>query len=132
MAEKILENLDGRNVVCLRGELGAGKTTFVSGMGQFLGIKKIVSPTFILIRKHLIKKTTAHLKYKILWHVDLYRLETIKEVLDLGLTDLWQSKTNLVVIEWPEKITHLLPEHRVEVKIKSLSTDTREFEVDYL
>ena len=131
LAQQVLYNMGGRNLICLYGDLGAGKTAFVSGMGQILGLTNIISPTFILIRKHSIKSIVAGVNFKILWHVDLYRLQTLSEVLDLGLSDLWSDQSNLVVIEWPEMIEHLLPKKRVEVRIKSLGPDGRELQIDY-
>lgn len=131
LAENVLKQLEGRNLICLRGELGAGKTTFVQGLGKMLGlVGNIVSPTYILNRKYQLKPIDKDLKFKTLWHVDLYRLETLAEIKDLGLTDLWQNRTSLVVIEWPEKIEQLLPLNRADIKIKTLPNGSRELEIN--
>lgn len=99
------------------GDLGAGKTTFVQGLAEGLGIKeRILSPTFILMRE-----------YGNLYHVDLYRLEEgiDEEVRNLGLTDIWGKKDNIVIIEWAEKITDLLPENTIWMNFEILDEGRR-------
>src|SRR3989344_2000669 len=89
-------------VIALTGELGAGKTTFVQGFAGGLGIKdKIISPTFVLIRQHKIPKTD-----KTLFHIDLYRIEKFD---GLGLEEIIEDPNNIILIEWAEKASDLLP-----------------------
>ncbi len=104
-------------VVALIGELGAGKTTFTQGFAKGLGIKdRIVSPTFILMRK-----------YENFYHVDLYRLEenVENEVVNLGLTDIWGKPGNIVIIEWAEKIRKILPKSAIRIKFEQLGQNKR-------
>jgi tRNA threonylcarbamoyladenosine biosynthesis protein TsaE len=102
-------------ILALYGELGAGKTTFVQGFAEGLGIKeKVISPTFVLIRQHTIPKTK-----KILFHIDLYRLENKIDFNSLGIKDLF-SQDNLVVIEWAEKIEQHLPKGVIKIYIKKI------------
>lgn len=102
IAAKLAKENKG-NVFALTGELGAGKTTFVQGFAQGLGIKeKIISPTFVLIREHQIPNNT-----KILYHIDLYRLDKMDH---LGLKEIWSDPNNIVLIEWAEKAKNILPE----------------------
>lgn len=122
---------DSAMVVCLYGDLGFGKTTFVQGMAKGLGIeKKILSPTFIILRSYEIKaksqtpNITAQ-NLKTFYHVDLYRLNSEEEILDLGLLDILQNPENIVAIEWPEKMGSLLPEKHIKIRIEYLENDRR-------
>jgi len=104
---KTAANLKGGQILALSGDLGSGKTTFVQGFAEGLGFKgRIISPTFILMRKYDLPDGNF-------FHVDLYRFEdnVEKEVENIGLTDIWNNKDNIVVIEWAEKIKNLLPEN---------------------
>lgn len=102
-AQEILKNRRPC-VISLSGELGSGKTTFVQGFAEGLGIReKIISPTFVLVREHKIPGTT-----RILYHVDLYRLDTEKDFQGLGLKEILNDPKNIVLIEWAEKIKSLL------------------------
>lgn len=94
--------LPAGSVILLEGDLGAGKTTFVQGLGEGLGIiEPIVSPTFTLINEY----TEGRLY---LYHLDLYRLES-KEVEALNLESYWEGievPLGIVAIEWSEKMTY--------------------------
>lgn len=99
-------------VVALSGELGAGKTTFVQGFAKELGIKeKIISPTFVLVRQHQIPKTK-----RVLYHIDLYRLDDPRSILQLGIGELVNNQ-NIILIEWAEKMGDLLPKNAISIKI---------------
>ena len=111
-----------RGVIALSGELGAGKTTFVQGFAKGLGIKeKIISPTFVLIRQHQIPKTD-----KILYHIDLYRLEENQDFKKLGLEEIINNPNNLVLIEWAEKLTYL-PKGTIKISIQKVNPEIRKF-----
>lgn len=117
LAKKLAKKLTG--VIALIGELGSGKTTFAQGFAEGLEIKeKIISPTFVLIRQHKIPNSK-----KILYHIDLYRIEDIKS---LGLDELWSNKENIVLIEWAEKIKKLLPKNTTYIQFKILSENKRQ------
>ncbi|MBI2596824.1 tRNA (adenosine(37)-N6)-threonylcarbamoyltransferase complex ATPase subunit type 1 TsaE [Candidatus Daviesbacteria bacterium] len=109
-------------VIALTGELGAGKTTFVQGFAQGLGIaEKIISPTFVLIRQHQIPKTN-----NILFHVDLYRLEENQNLSELGLQEIINNPSNLILIEWAEKLTDL-PKGTMKISIQKINSHKRSF-----
>ncbi len=108
-------------VIALSGELGAGKTTFVQGFAKGLGIKeKIISPTFVLIRQHKIPKTS-----KILYHIDLYRLEDNLHFQNLGLEEIISNPKNLILIEWAEKIAKNLPKNTLQIKLEKKNDTIR-------
>lgn len=119
-AKKFAKEFKG-GIIALTGELGAGKTTFVQGFAQGLGIKgKIISPTFILIKQHQIPKSS-----RMLFHVDLYRLEDNFDIKSLGLDELWSNPENIVLIEWANKIEKLLPEGVAKISIHKEDENNR-------
>lgn len=124
IAEKFAKQTRGR-IFALMGELGAGKTIFVQGFAKGLGIKdKIISPTFVLIRQHKIASTK-----KVLYHIDLYRLENTKDLRELGLEEIWSNPNNIVLIEWAEKIQKLLPKNTVWISIEIVKENIRQISV---
>ncbi len=111
--------------VLLIGNLGAGKTTLAKGVAEGLGAAaadEISSPTFALIHEH---------GEGLLYHVDLYRLETEEEVASLGLEEILGRRA-VVVMEWAERFPRLLPEERIEVRIETLGDETRRIDVTEL
>ncbi len=114
---KIANLLPSGYTITLTGDLGAGKTTFVRGVAEGLGIKEVVqSPTFNIMKIYL--KGT-----KPLIHIDAYRLADIDT--DIGLDEYIGYETGLTVIEWPEYIEKLIPENKVELVINNKGGDNR-------
>ncbi len=108
-------NLDEATVVTLSGDLGAGKTTLTQGIAREFGIKeKVVSPTFVIIKKYKIKNP----KWETLVHIDAYRLEKNEEMLNLGWQEIIQNPKNLVFLEWPEKISKIIPNKITKIKLR--------------
>jgi tRNA threonylcarbamoyladenosine biosynthesis protein TsaE len=106
-----------RDVVVLTGELGAGKTTFVQGVAKGLGITdQVVSPTFTLIREYSGRLEVAH--------VDVYRLDRVQDVMDLGLDELGQGD-DLLLIEWGDVVEELLAEDRLRVELTTTTDEER-------
>ena len=102
-------------VICLRGDLGTGKTVFTKGIAQALGISEVItSPTF-----NIIKEYDGELP---LYHMDVYRLDG--KVDDLGLEEYYK-KGGIVVIEWADMIEDYLPEERLDISIKAVDEDVR-------
>ncbi len=100
------------DVICLYGDLGSGKTTFVQGIMQGLGLSQhAVSPTFILVHEY----TIFHPAIKKVYHVDLFRIKHKEEVKQLGITSLFRDKNAVTVIEWAEKAEKILPDQRLEI-----------------
>jgi tRNA threonylcarbamoyladenosine biosynthesis protein TsaE len=103
--------------ICLWGELGSGKTTFVQGLARGLGIpSRLLSPTFIIVRRYEIPQTK-----NFLYHVDLYRIKGPEDIVSLGFADMTHEPGSLTVIEWPERLGTLLPEHRIDIRFTVLS-----------
>ena len=122
--QKFSANIN-HNILALSGELGSGKTTFVQGLAKGLGINtRIMSPTFILMRKHKGERYN-------LYHVDLYRLEgkLEGEIQNLGLKEIWEKKDNFVVIEWAEKIKDLLPKNITWITFENMDPSQRKITV---
>jgi len=120
------------NVLALKGELGSGKTTFVQGLAKGLGIAgRIISPTFIIIRKYPIKGMDPKSSLKAFYHVDLYRLEgdLDKEILNLGFPYLWSEPQNVMVIEWAEKVEKLIPSGATWITFEDMGKDSRKIEI---
>jgi len=111
----------------LKGDLGAGKTTFLQGFAKGLGIKeKVISPTFVIMNRFDIKKG----KFKNFYHLDCYRIERAKEMENLGFEEIISDPKNIVCIEWPEKIKKILPPDLISISF-ILEGDKREIIIDY-
>ncbi len=121
--EEFAKNLAVGEIVLLSGELGAGKTTFVQGLAGALGVKdRIISPTFVLVRKHRIRQPKTEIKT--IYHIDLYRLEGEFDIRSLGLDDIFADESGIFLIEWGEKHENLKADW--EVSIEVISDDERE------
>lgn len=123
LAARLASGWPRAGVVLLIGNLGAGKTTFAKGVASGLGVARaddVSSPTFPLIHEYGDPVQ--------IYHVDLYRLETIAEVETLGLREIF-DRGALVVMEWAERFPSLLPPERIEVRITATSDDSREITV---
>jgi tRNA threonylcarbamoyladenosine biosynthesis protein TsaE len=100
----------GLDVVCLHGDLGAGKTTLTKGLAAALGYRgRVTSPTFGLAREYRGKKWSVS-------HLDLYRV-SFKETGDIGLEEFLSDPRSVCVIEWPDAAGPYLPEERVEIRL---------------
>lgn len=113
-------------VVCLYGELGSGKTTFIQGLARGLGInKRILSPAFVFIRPYKLPQE------RMFYHVDLYRINKREETYGLGLIEFWSDPKNIVVIEWADKIKEILPKERIDIKFENLGENERRITISY-
>ena len=106
-------------VVALRGELGAGKTTFVQGVAKGLGVKeKILSPTFVIVKSYQLKT----INYKLLYHIDCYRIKDERDLLALDWEEIASDPKNIVLIEWPERVKKILPKDAISISFETLKT----------
>jgi tRNA threonylcarbamoyladenosine biosynthesis protein TsaE len=105
------------DLICLRGELGAGKTQFAKGFGAGLGVADTInSPSYILMAEYAGRLP--------LFHIDLYRLADAADALAGGLLDERQA-TGVTLVEWPERMAELLPAARLDVAIEAGPDDVR-------
>lgn len=106
-AKRVAGELRGGDVLALEGPLGAGKTAFVQRLGKHLGVaEKITSPTFTLMHLH----AAPHPRVHQLVHLDAYRLTSDAAFTGLGVADFLGKENAVVVIEWADKVAHLLPQ----------------------
>lgn len=112
-AREFIDDMGDRTVVALHGEMGAGKTTFINALCRELGVESdsTASPTFALVNEYR-SDTTAELIY----HFDLYRLESLDEALDMGMEDYLDCGA-LCLIEWPDIVDPMLPDDTIDLTI---------------
>jgi tRNA threonylcarbamoyladenosine biosynthesis protein TsaE len=121
LGERLAGELPRRGVVLLIGNLGAGKTTLAKGIVRGRGVAErddVSSPTFTLIHEYGAD----------VFHIDLYRLDEVRQVATLGLDEIF-DRDALVLIEWGERFPELMPAERTEISIRSTGNDEREIEV---
>lgn len=126
-AREFARLMSDNTVFAFHGEMGAGKTTFIRALCEVLGVdpEEANSPSFSIINEYR-SDTTAELIY----HFDLYRLESVEEALEIGVEDYFDSGA-LCLLEWPERIEPLLPDDTVVVNITvDPATDSRTLSFD--
>ncbi len=123
LGEKLAGELPPQAVVLLIGQLGAGKTTLAKGIVKGLGAAApddVSSPTFTLIHEYS----------SIVYHIDLYRLDTAAQVATLGLDEIFDRRA-VVLIEWGERFPEMMPEDRIEISLRATGENSREIEVQW-
>ena len=124
-AHDFIAAMDDRTVFAFRGEMGAGKTTFIKAVCLALGVEdEVNSPTFAIVNEYR-SETTAELIY----HFDCYRIKTLEEAMDFGFEDYMESSA-LCFIEWPENVEDLLPGDVVNVYITVNEDGSRTLEFE--
>ena len=125
LAAEIAKTKEALQVITLTGDLGSGKTTFIQGLAQSLGIaQRIISPTFIIMRTYNLPKGAG--KKKFFYHIDLYRATNIDDVEALGLLEIIKDPQNIIAIEWPEKIAGHLPKNSLDLTLRYIADEMRE------
>ncbi len=116
----------GATIVELVGDLGAGKTTFMGGVGEFFGIKEaIISPTFLIQRNY---KIEGNFPWKNLVHLDAYRIENGDELRGINWEKYSSNPENLIFVEWPENLRTSFPATK-RIEFKHLSENEREIQI---
>ena len=119
-AKRSAKKLKPGTVLCLEGQLGSGKTTFIKGLAEGLGLKRpeqVKSPTFVLM--HIYKAKT------LLYHFDCYRLNSIEELENIGFQDFVNDPHAISCVEWAEKAGELIPEGARHIHFEILGASKR-------
>jgi tRNA threonylcarbamoyladenosine biosynthesis protein TsaE len=122
LAKLFASELKGGEVIVLSGQLGSGKTFFVKKSLVNFGITWVYSPSFAIVNeyKNLFK----------FYHIDFYRLKSIKELFDIGFDDYLNDKGAIVFIEWGDLFPQVLPQKRIEINFKMNLDYSREIRID--
>ena len=124
VAEQVIDALDGRSVVAFFGQMGAGKTTLISAIMEYLGsADTVTSPTFALVNQYYTADEQP------VYHFDFYRINSLAEAFDMGYEEYLYSG-DLCLVEWPEKIEGLLPDEVAVVRIEPLDESSRRFVIE--
>lgn len=122
--EKLGRSIDRKLLICLDGDLGAGKTCMSKGIAKGLGIEEeVTSPTFILVEEY-------HGRMD-LYHFDVYRIDDSEELYFIGF-DEYLSKEAVVVIEWANRIEEILPKERLDIVIEYVQDTGRKVDLTAL
>ena len=117
----LAKQLQPGSILAFFGPLGSGKTSLIQGICQGLGAKiPASSPSFVMINQYPGKQTA--------YHLDLYRLKNIEELIDLGYEEYFYGE-GICLVEWAEKAQKLLPQRRWEVELKIISENEREISI---
>jgi tRNA threonylcarbamoyladenosine biosynthesis protein TsaE len=114
-------------IIALQGNLGAGKTVFVKGVAEYLGVEGVVtSPTFVIEKVYMLPEDAP---WKHLIHIDAYRLEGEEELSGIGWNDTATNPNNLIVMEWPEQVGLGVPERALWIEIEAVDENTRKIKL---
>ncbi|MDP3957471.1 MAG: tRNA (adenosine(37)-N6)-threonylcarbamoyltransferase complex ATPase subunit type 1 TsaE [bacterium] len=126
---KLAQGIAPGTLVCLEGDLGAGKTTFAQGFLEGMGAARpYVSPTYIIMKQHDLPAPTTQGIQRI-YHVDAYRVET-KDLVHLGFAEWRADKEGIVILEWPERVKELIPKGARRITFASKSETVREIKIE--
>ncbi len=116
----------GYKIITFNGDLGAGKTTFITHLCQYLGVEDTISsPTFSIINEYLFKDEQGNLQT--IYHSDWYRLKDEQEAIDAGIEDILRKPTNVYnFIEWSQRAPSLLPPSTLVVTLTTIDENTRQ------
>jgi len=144
IASDFAKKLKGGEVLCFYGNLGSGKTTFIQAIAKALGVKEnVTSPTYVLLKKYRTarkkltrsKKTVAKNTQcpmpndQYFYHMDAYRLNDSQEALDLGIEEIWSDPSNIIAIEWADKIADILPAKRIDLCFETKGENERKITI---
>ena len=119
LGKNFADNIKSGEIILLYGDLGSGKTTFVKGILKGLGFSgDVTSPTFSLINEYEAIKRVIH--------IDCYREENLQRWINLGIEDYFNG-SNIVIVEWPEILSDIIPKNVIKIEIKHVQENIREF-----
>ena len=126
LATQVAAELKAGDILCLEGDLGAGKTTFTQGLAHALGVKgRVTSPTFCIVQEH---PATGGASIPLLVHMDLYRLHGEDDVLAIGWED-YLAPGAVLVVEWPERAGSLIPPEARHIVFLHRGEENRQIDI---
>jgi len=124
VARRLAERLSPPAVVALRGDLGAGKTVFSRGFARALGVSEAIgSPTFNIVLEYPLSEE------RLLYHMDLYRMSGDDDALSFGIDEYFDDPDGISLVEWPDRLSELLPPSTIEVSLAHVDESTRRIEI---
>lgn len=122
---------ESATVIALSGDLGAGKTSLTQALARELGVAgNVISPTFVIMKRYDLPRAECARGFRTLIHIDAYRLDSGKELEKLGWAEILSEPSNLVLIEWPERVKEIIPQFARRVLLDHSSEgDTRDIRV---
>ena len=129
LGQKMAESLSSGTLLCLTGDLGAGKTTFTQGLlAGFGATRPYISPTFVIMKQYDLPASSST-GIKRVYHCDAYRVGE-KDFRELGFAEWCTDPEGVVILEWPERIQNILPEKRIEITLQLVAENEREMRVE--
>ena len=123
-AYNLAKNSKAGSIYCLEGDLGVGKTIIAKGMGRFFNLKEnITSPTFTILKTYNLDNKSI----KRFYHFDLYRINNIDELINIGFEECINDKDAIILIEWPEIAYELLPKSIIRINISKSNNNSECF-----
>ncbi|HAI73926.1 MAG TPA: tRNA (adenosine(37)-N6)-threonylcarbamoyltransferase complex ATPase subunit type 1 TsaE [Candidatus Moranbacteria bacterium] len=125
MGKILAKELRGGEVICLSGELGAGKTSFAQGLLEGLGAEKpYTSPSFVVMKEYKITKSNSPAGEQNIYHIDAYRINE-KDLLNLGWEEIISDPKNIAIVEWANRVEKIIPARAVWIKFEWLGENRR-------
>ena len=134
LGKLLASELTGGEVICLFGELGAGKTTFTQGLLEGLGAEKpYTSPTFVVMKEYEIRRKKKEVRSKkreidIIYHFDAYRVEA-EDMMNLGWEEIIADSSNICIIEWADKLKQIIPARAIWIGFTWLDAKRRKLTI---
>jgi tRNA threonylcarbamoyladenosine biosynthesis protein TsaE len=120
--QSVKKSTDHATVIALSGDLGAGKTTLTQTLGRILGVEEnMISPTFVIMKRYKLRASN----WNLMIHIDAYRLKDEKELEVLGWQEMIENPDNLILIEWPERVSNIIPKHAYNISLGHVDEKTR-------
>ncbi len=128
-SKNMAKSFNGGEILCLEGDLGAGKTIFTKGVAKGLGYNKNVnSPTFVVMKVYNIENNKKGIENLV--HIDAYRLQNSEDIETIGGTEYFAKKNTITIIEWPKNIIDAIPKLAIWIKIKNINKKEREITIN--
>lgn len=135
LGKEFANRLERGSLIALYGDLGAGKTRFVKGVCEGCSVKEVVnSPTFTLVNEYhgtLPSSGTNSTADVAVFHIDLYRMKNVDEILGIGFDEYLESG-GICLVEWAEKLDGILPAKRYDIKMAVVDETTREITAAFI